>query len=71
MEYGLKYTPFLSFWEEKVTRKEELGKGVAGFTYLSSTKTYLRSRRFPIEIIRPGKYMKIKSKHFQESGNKG
>jgi len=39
---------------------------IADFTCLSTTEAYFRSRIFPIfEIIRPHKYMKIKSKHFR------
>jgi hypothetical protein len=37
---------------------------IADFTYLSSTEACFRCRRFPIEIIRPDEYMKIKFKHF-------
>jgi hypothetical protein len=35
-----------------------------GYTYLSAAEPCFKSRIFPIEIIRPDKYMKTKSKHF-------
>jgi hypothetical protein len=44
---------------------DEIKGGVfEGYTYLSSIGACFRGRRFPIEIIRPGRYMKIKSKDF-------
>jgi hypothetical protein len=50
-------------------RKEALKKGVICFTYLSSIEVWFGNRRFPIEIIMPGGYMKIKSKQFWWSKN--
>jgi hypothetical protein len=47
-----------------VFQEEAVRKPAADSTYLSATGGCLRSRRFPIEIIRPDKYIKIKSKHF-------
>jgi hypothetical protein len=38
---------------------------IVDFTYFSSTGACFRGRRSPIEIIRPSRYMKIKSKHFR------
>jgi hypothetical protein len=37
---------------------------IVEYTYLSAIEACFRNRRFPVEIIRPGRYMKIKSKHF-------
>jgi len=48
-----------SFFQEVIFRK-----GDEDFTYLSSIEACFRNRRFPVEIIRPDRYMKIKSKHF-------
>ena len=42
--------------------KERITKN---YTYLSTIEVDFRNRRFPIEIIMPGKYMKIKSKYFR------
>jgi hypothetical protein len=38
--------------------------GFNPFTYLSTAEECFRNRRFPLEIIRPDKYMQIESKHF-------
>jgi hypothetical protein len=40
------------------------------YTYYSATEAWFTSRRFPIEIIRPHRYMKIKSKLFWQSKNR-
>ena len=53
-------------------RPESESEGPGSFeeyTYLSSVETCYRNRRFPVEIIRPGRYMKIKSKYFGLSQN--
>jgi hypothetical protein len=52
------------------SRKESSEKGIANFTYYSSTGIGFRDRRFPIEIIRSNRYMKIKFIHFGQSENR-
>jgi hypothetical protein len=36
-------------------------------TYLFAVETCFKNRRFSLEILRPGKYMKIKSEHSKYS----
>ena len=52
--------PKIRLWKDSYSDKSK----VVVNTYLSSTGAYFRGRRFPIEIIRPGRYMKIKFKDF-------
>jgi hypothetical protein len=42
----------------------------AEYTYLSAIEVCFRNRRFPIEMIMPGRYMKIKSIHSGQSENR-